>query len=231
MQSIPEIPTPALEIHGSNARFPVRRIYCVGRNYAEHAREMGHDPDREPPFFFSKPADTVVGDGATLPYPPQTQNLHYEAELVVALGSGGRDIAVEHALDHVWGYACGNDLTRRDLQAQAKKLGRPWDLAKGFDRSAPIGALHPVAQTGHLDGAQIALHVNDTLRQSGSLDQMIWSVAEVISILSQSVELSAGDLIMTGTPAGVGALNPGDHCRVEITGLSPLSTKIAPVSG
>lgn len=230
MHSIPKIPPPTLIVHGSDARFPIRRIYCVGRNYAEHAREMGHNPDREPPFFFSKPADTVVGDGATLPYPPQTRNLHYEAELVAALGSGGRDITVEHALDHVWGYACGNDLTRRDLQAQAKKLGRPWDLAKGFDRSAPIGALHPVDQIGHLEGAQITLHVNDTLRQSGALDQMIWSVAEVISILSQSVELRAGDLIMTGTPAGVGALDPGDSCRVEITGLSPLTTKIAPLS-
>lgn len=218
--------TPSLPISGSAQRFPLRRIYCVGRNYAEHAREMGHDPDREPPFFFSKPADAILPEGTSLPYPPLTDDLNHEAELVVALGSGGRDIAVEDAAAHIWGYAVGCDLTLRDLQAVAKKAGRPWDLAKGFDNSAACGPVHPVTATGLLTSGRIALSVNGVERQTGDLADMIWSVAEVISCLSAAVELKAGDLIYTGTPAGVGKLVPGDLVQVEVAGLAPLAFRI-----
>ncbi len=223
---LPVKETPWVPVAGGDDRFPVRRIFCVGRNYAAHAREMGNDPDREPPFFFTKPADAVVHDGQVVPYPPETHHLHFEAELVVALGKGGRDIAAAQALDHVWGYATGNDLTRRDLQSTAKALGRPWDLAKGFDRSAVIGTLHPVAQVGHLDRGRIALCVEGALRQEGDLADMIWSVPEIIAILSRYVALAPGDLIMTGTPAGVGAIDTGQTCKVTIDGLSPLTTPI-----
>jgi fumarylpyruvate hydrolase len=218
-------PCPSLPVTGTAARFPVRRIFCVGRNYAEHAREMGHD-DREPPFFFTKPADAVVEHGATIPYPPGTENLHYEAELVVAIGKAGRDIAEADALNHVYGYACGNDLTRRDLQTEAKKTGRPWDMAKGFDRSAVIGPIHPVATVGHLAAGAITLTRNGELKQQGDLADLIWSVPEVISYLSHLVEFAPGDLIMTGTPAGVGALQPGDVATVSIAGLPDLTTSI-----
>ncbi|WP_378942348.1 fumarylacetoacetate hydrolase family protein [Mesorhizobium sp. ANAO-SY3R2] len=223
------IPPPApssLPVTGTTARFPVRRIWCVGRNYAEHARELGHDPEREPPFFFSKPADALLADGKSLPYPPQTGDLHFEAELVVALGTGGKDISHEAALDHVWGYAAGNDFTRRDLQAVAKKLGRPWDLAKGFDFSAACGALSPVAASGHLAQGRIALSVDGVQRQEGDLSEMIWSVAEIIAALSASVELKPGDLIYTGTPAGVGAVERGQTVRVDILGLGSLVTPV-----
>lgn len=220
-------PQPSVPVVGSDARFPVRRIYCVGRNYAEHAREMGHDPDREPPFFFGKPADALLTDGAALPWPPQTDDLHFEAELVVALGLGGRDISPEAALDHVWGYAAGNDFTRRDLQAQAKKLGRPWDMAKGFDHSAACGALHPVAEVGHVLRGPIRLSVDGTTRQAADLAEMIWPLPNIIASLSRFVALAPGDLIFTGTPAGVGAVRPGQVVRVEIAGLSPLITTIA----
>lgn len=220
-------PPPSVAVAGSAARFPVRRIYCVGRNYAAHAREMGKDPEREPPFFFAKPADAVVDHGTTLPYPSLTQDLHYEAELVVALGTGGRDIPEAQALSHVWGYAAGNDLTRRDLQAEAKRMGRPWDLAKGFDGSAVIGPVHAVADLGHPARGAIALSVNGETRQSGDLSEMIWSVPEIIAILSRAVTLCPGDLIMTGTPAGVGALVPGDLCTVSIAGLPDLDVTIA----
>lgn len=223
---LPPAALPSLPVHGRGDRFAVRRIYCVGRNYADHAREMGHDPDREPPFFFSKPADALLADGRDLPYPPQTADLHYEGELVVALGAGGTDIPEAEANRLIWGYAAGNDLTRRDLQAEAKKLGRPWDLAKGFDHSAACGLLHPVSDTGLLTGGAITSTVNGELRQSGDLAQMIWSIPEVIAALSRSVTLAAGDLIFTGTPAGVGAIKAGDLVRVEIAGLSPLSTRI-----
>lgn len=218
---------PALPILGSGDHFPVRRIFCVGRNYAAHAREMGHDPDREPPFFFSKPSDALVADGATIPYPPATEKLHFEAELVVTLGKGGASIPVDAAPDHVFGYAIGNDLTRRDLQTVAKKAGRPWDMAKGFDLSAPIGPVHPVTGVGHLTSGRIALSVNGEIRQEADLSDMIWSVPEVISHLSNLVELCPGDLIMTGTPDGVGALHPGDTCVVEIESLGRLTTRIA----
>lgn len=216
-------PTPALPVHGSDDLFPVRRIYCVGRNYAAHAREMGNDPDREPPFFFSKPAQAIVPDGVTLEYPSQTADLHFEGELVVALASGGRDITESDALSHVFGYATGNDLTRRDLQAEAKKMGRPWDLAKGFDQSAVIGALHPVSAVGHPAKGAIRTYLNENMRQEGDLADMIWNTPEVIAYLSRFVELVAGDLIMTGTPAGVGAMARGDTCRVEVEGLSDTS--------
>ncbi len=220
-------PVPAIAVANSKDKFPVRRIYCVGRNYAAHAREMGKDPDREPPFFFSKPADAVAGDGATIAYPPETGDLHYEGELVVALGRGGADIEVARALDHVWGYAIGNDLTRRDVQDVAKKMGRPWDLAKGFDNSAVIGPVHPLAETGPLERGSIRSSVNGEVRQQGDLADMIWPVADVIALLSRQVRLQPGDLIMTGTPAGVGTLAPGDRCVVEIEGLGALTTVIA----
>lgn len=219
-------PQASAPVAGEIMRLPVRRIFCVGRNYAEHAREMGHD-DREPPFFFTKPADALVEDGTTIPYPSGTENLHYEAELVVAIGTGGRDISEVDALEHVYGYACGNDLTRRDLQTAAKKAGRPWDMAKGFDRSAVVGPIHKVADIGHLDQGLIQLTRNGEVKQRGDLAEMIWSVPEVIAYLSGLIEFAPGDLIMTGTPAGVGALSPGDTAVVSISGLPDLSVSIA----
>lgn len=218
--------TPSVAVVDSPARFPVRRIFCVGRNYAAHAREMGKDPDREPPFFFTKPADAVVDDNAEIAYPPETRNLHYEAELVVAIGSGGVDIPEAQALDHVWGYGIGNELTRRDLQQAARDLGRPWDWGKGFDRSAVCGPLHPVSAVGHPQQGSIRLSVNGEIRQDADLQDMIWSIPEQIAILSRSMEIRAGDLIYSGTPAGVGPLLPGDVCIVEIAGLGKLTTKI-----
>ncbi|MEM8822600.1 MAG: fumarylacetoacetate hydrolase family protein [Pseudomonadota bacterium] len=219
---------PSVAVAESDGRLPVRRIFCVGRNYAAHAREMGKDPDREPPFFFTKPADAVVESGETVAYPPETENFHYEAELIVAIGTGGRDIAEADALSHVWGYAIGNDLTRRDLQLEAREKGRPWDWGKAFDRSAVIGPVHPVAEVGHLASGLIRLKVNGEVKQDADLDELIWSVPEIVSILSRSVELKQGDLIMTGTPAGVGPLVPGDICQVEIAGLGAIETRIGP---
>ncbi|MGP6087134.1 fumarylacetoacetate hydrolase family protein [Antarctobacter jejuensis] len=221
-------PPASVAIAGSADRIPVRRIFCIGRNYAAHAREMGKDPDRDPPFFFLKPADAVVEDGATIPYPPQTDNFHYEAELVAVIGTGGSNISKDRALAHVWGYAVGNDLTRRDLQLKAREQGRPWDLGKGFDRSAPIAPVHPVSKVGHLSQGAIRLTVNGEVKQQADLSDLIWSVPEMISILSQSIELKPGDLIMTGTPAGVGPLRPGDTCVVSIEGLGDLTTYIGP---
>ncbi len=216
---IPVVTAPTIAIVGSAARFPVRRIFCVGQNYADHAREMGSDPDRQQPFFFTKPADAVVPGGGTLPYPSMTQDLHHEVELVVALGAGGRDIDATAATAKIFGHAVGIDLTRRDLQAVAKAAGRPWDMAKGFDRSAPIGALTPGAppETG-----AIGLTIDGEPRQSGDLSMMIWSVAEVIAALSRQVELAPGDLIFTGTPAGVGPILPEAQVRATITDLEPL---------
>lgn len=221
-------PVSSVPIADTDALFPVRRIFCVGRNYAAHAREMGRDPDREPPFFFTKPADAVVQDKAAVPYPPETANFHYEAELVVAIGSGGANIAVADALEHVFGYAVGNDLTRRDLQLKARDQGRPWDWGKAFDRSAPIAAIHPVAEVGHLSEGSIRLTVNGEVKQDADLNELIWSVPEIISILSHSMELRPGDLIMTGTPAGVGPLAEGDVCVVSIAGLGNLTITIGP---
>lgn len=223
---LPPASTPSLPIAGSADRFAVRRIYCVGRNYAEHAREMGHDPDREPPFFFSKPADALLTDGGSLPYPPMTDDLHFEAELVVALGLGGANIPAADALTHVWGYAAGNDFTRRDLQAAAKKLGRPWDMAKGFDHSAACGVLVPVAQVVNLAQGNIRLSVDGELRQDADLADMIWPVTEIIAALSRMVTLAPGDLIYTGTPAGVGRVQRGQVVTVEIDGLPALVTPV-----
>ncbi|MEM7057294.1 MAG: fumarylacetoacetate hydrolase family protein [Pseudomonadota bacterium] len=219
-------PIPSVDIAGSEERFPVRRIFCVGRNYAEHTREMGHDPDREPPFFFGKPPSEIAHDGEAILYPPETDDLHYEGEMVVAIGKGGTDIAEEDALSHVWGYGIGNDLTRRDLQGVAKNMGRPWDWGKGFDKSAVIGPLQPVAVTGHLDKGFVRSWVNGELRQDGDLSQMIWSVPECISFISRSMRLGAGDLILTGTPAGVGKLVPGDEIKVAVDRLGEISSKI-----
>ena len=224
---IPTPEQPSVAVSGSQNRFPVRRIYCVGRNYAAHVREMGND-EREPPFFFTKPASAIVENGSTIPYPPGTENLHFEAELVVAIGVGGVDVAVDDALAHVWGYATGNDLTRRDVQAAAKKMARPWDMSKGFDNSAPCGALHPVAEVGHPNAGSISLQRDGIMQQDADLNEMIWSVPEVVSYLSGLVALVPGDLIYTGTPAGVGPVKPGETMVVEIDGLSPLTTTIAP---
>ncbi|PZF12071.1 FAA hydrolase family protein [Curtobacterium sp. MCPF17_011] len=216
---LPSVPT------ATGGRFPVRRIHCVGRNYAAHAREMGHDPDREPPFFFGKPADAVTTDGADTPYPTLTAQLEYEVELVVALGAGGRDVAVSAARDLVWGYAVGIDLTRRDLQAEAKRLGRPWDLAKGFDASAPIGTIVPAAGVDPSSGS-ITLHVDGELRQSGDLADQIWSVAETIAVLSRAVRLEPGDLLFTGTPDGVGPVSRGSVLRGAVAGVGTVETRI-----
>lgn len=216
----------SVAVAGSDARFPVRRIFCVGRNYAAHAREMGRDPDREPPFFFTKPADAVVDDQQTVAYPPETNNFHYEAELVLAIGKGGVNIPEEQALDYIWGYAIGNDLTRRDLQLTAREQGRPWDWGKAFDRSAVCGRIHPVSEVGHIDAGSIRLSVNGTVKQDADLKELIWSVPEIVSILSRTMEIKAGDLVYTGTPAGVGPLVPGDVCVIEIAGLGSISTTI-----
>jgi len=223
---VPLWPQPALPVVGSAARFPVRRIYCVGRNYAAHAREMGYDPEREPPFFFTKPADAVVDDGAVVPYPPATANYHHEIELVVALSGGGREIPVERALEQVFGYAVGLDMTRRDLQAAAKKVGQPWDMSKGFDHSAPCSALVPAGVIGHPSAGAITLAVNGSLRQQGDLSQLIWSVPEVIAYLSSLVTLAPGDLIFTGTPEGVGPVVRGDRLEGAVEGVGTLSVTI-----
>ncbi len=219
-----------LAIAGSAERFPVRRVYCVGRNYADHAREMGADPDREPPFYFTKPSDAVFtasegygsGPAHRVPYPPQTQNLHHEIELVVALGAGGADLDTDNALQHVWGYGVGVDLTRRDLQDVAKQARRPWDLAKGFDASGPVSELVPAESVDPTRG-RIWLSVDDDLRQEGDLADQIWPVADVIAHLSTSVTLRPGDLIMTGTPAGVGAIARGQQVRGGIDGVGEIS--------
>lgn len=217
---------PSAALAGSEARFPVHRIYCVARNYAEHAREMGYDPEREPPFFFSKPADALVKNGGEVPYPPRTGNLHHEVELVIAIGKSGRDIQVKDAESHIYGYAVGNDLTRRDLQSLAKQDGRPWDTAKGFDSSAPMSAIHRVDEVGHPRAGKIWLSVNGETRQEGDLAAMIWSVPEIIAELSTLFELKAGDLIFTGTPAGVGPVKPGDAIECGIDGLDVLRHRI-----
>ncbi|MFM2041920.1 MAG: hypothetical protein RLY86_496 [Pseudomonadota bacterium] len=219
-------PRPSVAIKGRAERFPVRRIFCVGRNYEAHAREMGKDPTRDPPFFFTKPADTVVANHATVPYPPRTTNLHHEIELVVAIGAAGRDVPVERANDLIFGYAVGNDLTRRDLQLAARDQGRPWDTGKAFDLSAPLTAIHPVAETGILERGAIWLTVNGQTRQSADIADLIWSVPEIIAELSTLFTLAPGDLIFTGTPAGVGPLQPGDRVEGGIEGLDLLVTHI-----
>jgi fumarylpyruvate hydrolase len=225
MHRLPRFDAPSIAIAGSDQRFPVRRIYCVGRNYAEHVREMGKDPKRDFPFFFSKPADAVVASGSHVPFPTKTKDLQHEVELVVAIATGGSNIAVADAPSTLFGYAVGIDLTRRDLQAEAKQSGRPWDMAKGFDHSAPMGALAlgvpPAA-------AAIVLTVNGDTRQAGDLKDMIWSVAEIIATLSTYVEVAAGDLIFTGTPAGVGPILPGETVRGSIAGAAPVEITFNP---
>lgn len=218
---------PHVAISQSDATFPVHRIYCVGRNYAEHAIEMGADPVKEAPFFFCKPNDAVVPSGSVISYPSATRNFHHEVELVVALKSGGANITPEAALDLVFGYAVGVDLTRRDLQQAAKDKGRPWDVGKAFDRSAPIGTLRPVSAGGHIPQAAITISVNGAMKQSSDVKDMIWNVPDIIAHLSGLFELKAGDLIYTGTPAGVGPLVKGDRVEARIAGLPPLDFSIA----
>ncbi|GIX09829.1 MAG: fumarylpyruvate hydrolase [Elioraea sp.] len=220
-------PIPAIPVAGTDTLFPVRRIWCVGRNYAEHAREMGHDPNREPPFFFAKPADAIVLSGATIPFPVATEDLHHEIELVVAIGKAGGGIDEARALDHVFGYAVGLDMTRRDRQAEAKKLQRPWEIGKAFDQSCPITPIVPASRIGHPARGAIWLKVNGTIRQQGDLAQQIWSVPETIAHLSRLVALAPGDLIMTGTPAGVGAVKPGDRLEGHIDGVGDLTVSYA----
>ena len=225
---IPVPPRPSVAVAGTDARFPVRRVFCVGRNYEAHAREMGKDPSREPPFFFTKPADAVVDSGTTVAYPPETSNLHHEIELVVAIGTGGRDIDEGDVHGHLWGASVGIDLTRRDLQLEAKRAGRPWDFGKAFDASAPIAPLVPIADVPSLTAGRIWLAVNGEVRQDADISELIWSVAEHASILSRSMALAPGDLIMTGTPAGVGALEPGDVVTGGVEGLGEIRTPIGP---
>ncbi len=230
MNTVFQMQAPALvPVAGSDASFPVRRVYCVGRNYAEHAKEMGFT-GREEPFFFSKPADAVLfvpeGEVGEMPYPPRTSNLHYEIELVVALGSGGRDLTPEQAQACIYGYAVGLDMTRRDLQGEAKKQGRPWEVGKAFDFGAPMGPIYPRETVGTLENAAISLTVNGETRQQGDISQMIWNVAESISYLSGLFELKAGDLIFTGTPEGVGAVVPGDLMVGSVQGLGELHVKV-----
>ena len=222
-------PIYTLAVAGSDERFPVNRIFCVGRNYAAHAREMGRDPEREAPFFFMKPANATVAvesDEVTIPYPPMTSNFHFEVELVVGIANGGKNISVEKALDHVYGYAVGLDMTRRDVQLEARDKGRPWEFGKSFSQSAPIGPLHQVSEVGHLVDATIALTVNGEHRQSSNISKLIWSVAEAIAYLSEYETLEPGDIIMTGTPEGVNAVVPGDVMHGTVAGLSAITVRV-----
>ena len=219
------LPAPALPVQGDDRLFPVHRIYCVGRNYAEHTREMGHDPDREPPFFFQKNPDNLLTTGE-FPYPMASEDVHWEIEMVVALKSGGTKIAVEQAMDHVFGYGVALDMTRRDLQGVAKKMGRPWEVGKAFEKSAPCTSLVSASDVGHPDKGAIWLEVNGTRRQEGDLAQMIWSIPEQIAYLSGLFELQPGDLILTGTPAGVSAVQRGDVLRGHVDGLPELDVKV-----
>ncbi len=222
---IPDVPDASVAVAGRGDVFPVHRIYCVGRNYAAHAREMGSDPDREPPFFFTKPADAVIGDGSTLPFPLATADLHHEIELVVAVAKEGVDIPEETALDHIYGYAVGLDMTRRDLQQQAKDTRRPWDAGKAFDQSAPIGVIRPATDIGHPAAGRIWLEVNGELRQESDLSQLIWNVSETIAHLSRLFRLLPGDLIYSGTPEGVAAVSPGDRLEGGIDGIGTLTLR------
>jgi fumarylpyruvate hydrolase len=223
------IPPPAIvavPVFGGGGAFPVRRVFCVGRNYAEHAREMGGDPNREPPFFFMKPADALLTGNANMPYPPASSDLHHELELVVAIGTGGVDIEEAKALDHVWGYAVGLDMTRRDIQNVARKAGRPWDMGKGFDHSAPISDIVPASSIGHPDAGLIQLRVNGAVRQTSDISNMIWNIPETISYLSRLVTLAPGDLIFTGTPEGVAAVVRGDVLEGMVAGVGSLRTRL-----
>ncbi len=218
--------TVALPVDGTDALFPVRRVYCIGRNYAAHAIEMGHDPDREPPFFFQKNPDNLDPSG-TFPYPPHSSDVHHEAEMYVALKSGGTNIPLENALECVYGYGLSFDMTRRDLQGQMKKMGRPWEIGKAFERSAPCGPVHPVSAVGHLSEGQLTMTVNGETRQEGDLNQMIWKVPEMISYLSEYFELAPGDIIQSGTPSGVGPVASGDVMVMTVDGLGSLTVTVA----
>jgi len=218
-------PIVALPIAGSDDLFPVRRVYCIGRNYAAHAMEMGHDPNREPPFFFQKNPNNLDPSGE-FPYPPHTSDVHHEVEVAVMLKSGGTNISIDSALDHVFGYALSLDMTRRDLQGAQKKMGRPWEIGKAFERSAPVGPIHPVSETGFLDSGAISLKVNGQVRQEGDLNQMIWKVPEMISYLSEYFELAPGDVIQSGTPAGVGPVVVGDTMEMATDGLGSVTIKV-----
>jgi fumarylpyruvate hydrolase len=224
---IPPPPRPTLPVVGSSKLFPVRRVWCVGRNYVEHIREMGQD-ERAPPFFFAKPADALMPDGSTIPYPPLTKDMHFEVELVVALKGGGRAVEPDQAVDLIYGYAVGIDLTRRDLQIAAREIKRPWEIGKAFDAAAPCGALRPAAEIGHPTKGRIELRRNGTLCQDGDLGQMIWQVPEVIAQLATQVELAPGDVIFTGTPSGVGPTVPGDELLAQIEGVGALRVTIGP---
>ncbi|WP_266170692.1 fumarylacetoacetate hydrolase family protein [Dyella subtropica] len=224
---IPPSSVPSLPIVGSDQRFPVRRVFCIGRNYAEHAREMGTTVDKDTPLFFCKPADAVVADGADVPYPQATSDLHHEVEMVVALGAGGRDVPVERAESLIWGYGVGLDLTRRDLQAVVKAKSHPWDVAKAFDHSAPVSALRPATEVQPNADTLLSLSINGSVRQQTHLGDMVHSVAEIIAILSTLFELKAGDLIFTGTPAGVAALQRGDHFHAQLEGIATLDGRVA----
>ena len=224
-------PVPAVAIAGSDDLFPINRVYCVGRNYAAHAIEMGHDPDRDDPFFFKKAPDNLLpaselDGGGDFPYPPMTSDVHHEIELVAALGSGGKDIALENAMDCVWGYGVGIDMTRRDLQGEAKKAGRPWDTGKAFDHAAPIGRLHPASETGNMESGRVWVDVNDAPRQEGDLNQLIWKIPEMISYLSRLFTLQPGDLIFTGTPSGVGPVVRGDVLNGGVDGISGIKVTV-----
>ncbi|KJZ14314.1 5-carboxymethyl-2-hydroxymuconate isomerase [Marinomonas sp. S3726] len=214
-----------ITIQNSDQVFPVRRVYCIGRNYADHAIEMGHDPDKEPPFFFQKNTDNINTSGQ-FPYPSMSQDVHFEMELVIALEKGGKNISLDDALNHIYGYALGLDMTRRDLQAQMKKMGRPWEIGKAFEQSAPVSPIYPASKIGHPQQGSISLRVNDEVRQQGDLNQMIWKTAEMISYLSNYYELAPGDLIMTGTPAGVGAIQVGDKLTGEIENLGKFEVDV-----
>lgn len=222
---IPPHQQPALPVSATDAVFPVRRVYCIGRNYAAHAIEMGHDPDREPPFFFQKNPENLT-TGPSFAYPSQSRDVHHEVELLVALQSGGRDIEVSEALSHVYGYGVALDMTRRDLQGEAKKMGRPWEIGKAFEGSAPAGPIHPATLLGHPDRGAIRLSVNGALRQEGDLNQMIWKVPEMIAWLSCHFELAGGDVILSGTPAGVGPVLVGDRICAEIEGIDRLEIEV-----
>lgn len=226
-RAFPAIEETVLTIAGGGL-YPVRRVYCVGRNYVSHIREMKEADERDPPFFFQKPRDSIVADGAEVPYPPMTTDFQYEVELVVAIGKGGRNIDPAKGLDHVWGYAVGIDLTRRDRQRDARDLRLPWEVGKSFDHSAPCGPLHPAASVGHLKQGAIALTVNGREHQHGDLREMIWHVPEIVAQLSKQVTLAAGDLIFTGTPAGVGPVVAGDRIQATVEGLAPLTITVGP---
>jgi len=218
-------PVVSIPVAGTDARFPVRRVYCIGRNYAAHAIEMGGDPNREPPFFFQKNPDNLDPSGE-FPYPPHSSDVHHEVEMAIALKSGGSNIPIDRALDHVFGYGVAIDMTRRDLQGEAKKAGRPWEIGKAFERSGPVGPIHPATEVGHLDSGRIELKVNGDVRQEGDLNQMIWKVPEMVAYLSEYFELAPGDVILSGTPSGVGPVSRGDRLEATIAGVGTLTVHV-----